>query len=329
MDEKQRRGLRAAVESGFDFLEGALESHGGWPEWRYDNTALVGERYIETPHPPVTNGYAVLALTACRHPRAPALIARTRDYLRSWMQYPGLWNYRRGFPPDVEDTAIGSLGVGPHPWARMGRLWGANISVMLSNRDGDGRFFTWMLKEGGPHNNVDAVVNANVLAYMGDHPETRDTERWIETVVADRREVEASPYYIEAVDLHFAMARATTVRECLFSRARPGLAARLLERLQAEEKLDDAMRTAQALSALDMLGCELDEATRSAGLAALLDTQLPDGSWPACLICREPTGWAAWAAAIGRPQHVAESWGFASEVLTTVFCVEALQRTLG
>lgn len=328
MNEKLLQATRAAVERGFDFVERVVAVHGAWPKWRYDNMELAGERYVEDPHPPITNALAVLALDACRHPRAAALAARTREFLASWMRYPGIWRYRRDLPADVDNVAMSALAVGPHPWLRMGRLWGANVGALLSNRDGEGRFLTWMLNEPGLDNNVDAVVNADVLAYIGDHPETRAAERWVETVLADGREVEDSPYYVDPLDLHFAMVRASCLREGLFGGLRPTLASLLLERLRGGEGADNPMRTAQALSGLDMLGAGLDEATRSSSLAALVESQLPDGSWPARLMWREPTGWAIWAEAIGRPQRVDESWGFASEAIATVFCIEAMERSL-
>ena len=93
MDRPMRQAARAAVERGFDFLErtvgsdaNALGSDGGWPFWRYATTELTGDREIE--YPPLVAGLGLLALDACHHPRAGALVARTRDFLRHWIRYP-------------------------------------------------------------------------------------------------------------------------------------------------------------------------------------------------------------------------------------------------
>ena len=329
MDERLRQTARAAVERGIGFLEEVVASNGGWPCWRYDDTGLAGGRHLE--YPPFAAALGSLALDACDHPGARTLVARTRDFLRSRMTYPGIWSYLPGMPPAVDDTAICALAVGPHPWLRMGRLWGRNLDVILSHRDGDGRFRAWMPGEDWPpglDNEVDAVVNANVLAYVGDHAETRAAQRWIEAVVADRSEADASPYYIEPVDLHFALARASRFRDGLFSELRPTLASRIVERLDADGGLGDPMRTAQALSALDMLFFDLDEATLAAVGERLLEAQRGDGSWPPCLAWKEPPGWAEWVAANEGPRHVRRPRGFASEAMTTAFCIEALQRSL-
>ncbi|MCY4505390.1 MAG: hypothetical protein OXG35_00300 [Acidobacteria bacterium] len=328
MDDRLRQAAGAAVERGIDFLEEVVASNGGWPCWRYDDTALVGDRHLE--YPPFAAALGLLALDACDHPGTRALVARTREFIRSFMQYPGIWSYP-GLPPSVDDTAICALAAGPHPWLRMGRLLGLNLDVMLSHRDGDGRFLLWMPGDDWPpglDNEVDAVVNANVLAYMGDHAETRAARRWLETVVADRREAEASPYYIEPVDLHFALARAGRFRDGIFSGLRPTLASRILERLDDDGGFGDPMRTAQALSALDMIVFDLDAAMLAAIVRSLVEAQRRDGSWRPCLAWKEPPGWAVWVAANEGPRHVRPPRGFASEAMTTAFCIEALQRSL-
>ena len=326
--EQPRQALRTAVERGLDFLRTVTAADGGWPSWRYADTGLTGDRDLE--FPPFTAALGALALHACRHSGASTLVAQTRDFVLKSMRYPGIWSYP-GVPPAVDDTAVCALAAGPHPWLRMGRLWGGNLDAMLAHRDDDGRFVVWMPDDDWPpglDNEVDAVVNANVLAYMGDHAGTRAAAHWVETVVADRCEVEASPYYIDPVDLHFAMARATRFRDGLFRQLRPTLANRIRERLQQEERIGDPMRTAQALSALDMLGAGLDAATRSASLATLLDSQRRDGSWPPCLAWKEPPGWGRYVALRERSRRPPPARGFASEALTTAFCIEAIDRAL-
>ena len=329
MDEGLRQAARAAVERGLDFLESVAAPNGGWPCWRYDNTGLAGGRHLE--YPPFAAALGSLALEACDHPKARTLVARTRDFLRSRMKYPGIWSYLPGMPPAVDDTAICALAVGPHPWLRMGRLWGRNLDVILSHRDDDGRFVAWMPGEDWPRgldNEVDAVVNANVLAYLGDRAETQAAQRWIANVVADRREADASPYYIEPVDLHFALARASCFRDGIFRELRPTLASRILERLDADGGCGDPMRTAQALSGLDMLAFDLDQAAVAELVERLIEAQRHDGSWQPCLAWKEPPGWADWVAANEGPAHVRPPRGFASEAMTTGFCIEAMQRSL-
>ena len=88
------------------------------------------------------------------------------------------------------------------------------------------------------------------------------------------------------------------------------------------------MRTAQALPALDMLAFDLDRSARSEVVGTLLETQRGDGSWSPCPAWKEPPGWADYVAANEGLQHALPPRGFASEALTTAFCIEGLERSL-
>ena len=328
MDQELREAARSAVQRGIEFLEGVVAPNGAWPSWRYDNTELAGERHLE--YPAFTAALGVLALDGCRNVRARALVARTREFIKSRMRYPGIWSYPT-LPPSVDDTAICALAVGPHPWLRMGRLWGPSLNAILAHRDSKGRFVLWMASQDWPpglENEVDAVVNANVLAYIGDHAETLAAQRWVESVVVDRREVNASPYYVAPVDLYFAMARATCYRDGLFGDLRPTLGSRILDYLDSAGGFGDPMRTAQALSALDMISVNLGGSARSTAVKMLLEAQRDDGSWPPCLAWKEPPGWSSYLAARESPQHARPPRGFASETITVAFCINAIERSL-
>ena len=85
------------------------------------------------------------------------------------MEYPGVWRYWPRIPPDVDDTALCSLAIGP----RALLLFYSNIERILSNRDAEGRFLTWMMGPGLPNFTPDLcpVVNANVISYLGNRPD--------------------------------------------------------------------------------------------------------------------------------------------------------------
>ena len=334
MERALRNAAHSVIESGFDFLDSHVAANGAWPCWLYEDIDLSGTRWRE--FPPFVAGLGVLALNNCDHAAAQPLIDRTRRFLLSCMQFPGVWSYSPVIPADTDCTAICSLAVGPHPWLRMGGLWGRNLEVILSQRDDEGKFRTripgrrW---RPGLVNDVDAVVNANVLAYVGQQAETRAARRWIETVVADQREAEDSPNYIEPLDLHFAIARASSYHKAMFSDLRPTLVSRLnkhlSERLDAHAGIRDPMRTAQASSALDMINCDVDEATTQAVVASLIEAQRGDGSWEPCLAWKDPHGLAVWGANQDPPKTQTRTQrGFGSEAITTAFCIEAISRSL-
>ena len=303
------RSVREAVALGLRFLQDAVDADGAWPVRRYANRELTGPGSAESP--PFVAGLGLLALRECDDPVAGLLRGRTRTYLHACMEYPGVWRYWPRLPPDVDDTAICSLAATPHLWLLLAR----NVELLVSCRDRAGRFRTWMA--GPDHvnsalNPADSVVNANVVAYLGDRPETRATQRWLATLVADGSERDlALRYYPYPIDLYVALARARSLAPPVFARLRPALTARILSCRQPEGGFGDVMRTAQALTALHRLrAADRVQVVRPA-LDPLLAAQRADGGWPECL---------AW---LGQP---GTTLGFGSEALTTACCVEALMR---
>ena len=297
----------SALGRGLDFLETAVEADGAWPSRRYDSHDLTGP--ARDNRTPFTPALGVVALDVCDDPRAEALRSRSRAFLYHHMEYPGVWRYWPHMPPDLDDTAMCSLAAGPHPWLLVGR----NLDRILSYRDHEGRFLTWMIAQDGPdadQNDVDSVVNANTIAWLGDHPDTRGAQRWIETLIEEHREAGSTPAYPEPMDLHVAVARASCTARPAFARLRPALVSRIMDGRKAGGDFGDVLRTAQALSALDMLGGWDHEESVRPSVERLIEAQRPDGSWPECL---------AWQAPL---------LGFASEALTTAFCIEALERFL-
>ena len=86
------------------------------------------------------------------------------------------------------------------------RLFFSNIERILSNRDAEGRFLTWMWEpdwSGLPQGlslppETCPVVNANVISYLGDRPETRAAQHWLATLIEERREAGQSRHYARA-----------------------------------------------------------------------------------------------------------------------------------
>ena len=227
------------------------------------------------------------------------------------MEYPGVWRYRSYLPPDLDDTAICSLAAAPHLWLLLGR----NVGRLLSSRDEQGRFRTWMEKPDGPsalYRGADAVVNANVIAYLGDRPETRAAQRWLHGLVeAPRGHDLALRYYPFPLDLYASLARASDLAPPAFASLRTLLKKRILACRDARGSFGDTLRTAQALTALDRLHADECTAVVPTAVQRLLAAQCPDGGWPECL---------AWLG------HPGSTFGFGSTVLTTACCIEALSR---
>src|SRR5690606_29704985 len=117
-------------------------------------------------------------------------------------------------PPDADDTACASMAV-----ALRGDDTSANVALLLANRDRAGRFFTWLI----PHRDrftprfwwavrdefrratrdrrqelwanseawpadVDGVVNANVVRYLGPGRAPAAAVGFVASIITDERE---------------------------------------------------------------------------------------------------------------------------------------------
>ena len=306
---------RESIRRGLGFLESTIDEKGAWHGIRFNVADPDIPRHFE--RPAFISAYCVLALEYCREARARSICATTRTYLASTIEYPGFWRYYRHLPQDLDSTTLSSLVIGTHPWMLLGR----NIPRMLANRDAEGRFMTWVLEQDEPdvvsrfRIEADPVVNANVIAYLGDRPETRDAQRWLETLITEGDLEGSSKWYPDEVAIHYATARAMTCAEPALGGLGPILADRVLGLRDGNGDFGNILQTAQAVSALHGVEC-LDRIDVKRQVERLIGSQREDGSWPELLAFGDQS--LKWGT-IGQ-------FGHGSESVTSAFCIEALER---
>ncbi|HEX2060982.1 MAG TPA: hypothetical protein VHK90_09595, partial [Thermoanaerobaculia bacterium] len=163
-------------------------------------------------------------------PEASSIRERALDFLLSEMEPRGLWKhwtrahaYHHQLPPDLDDTACASAAL-----ARAGRAFPDNRALLLRNRNRAGLFYTWKLTRTQLRHplvtlmffrstsakpfDVDAVVNANVLFYLGYLP---DVVAHLVDVLRTNRESVCDKWYENpfAVWYFFSRALRTTAPE--------------------------------------------------------------------------------------------------------------------
>ena len=309
------RAGRESIRRGLVFLESNLDKNGAWHCIRFNTADPDIPRHFE--RPPFVSALCVLALESCDETLARVMCAATKKYLIDTIEYPGFWRYYSHLPQDLDSTALCSLVIGSHPWILLGR----NVSRILDNRDEEGRFSTWVLEEGEP--NVvskfrlesDPVVNANVIAYLGDHPETKDAQRWLEALTTDGRLEGSSKWYPDTVAICYAIARAVIRVQPALDQLRPILADRILSQGDESGGFGNVLQTAQAVSALYNLG-SFETIDAKHHVESLINSQREDGSWPELLAFGDQ--FLKWGT-VGRIGH-------GSEAVTSAFCIEALAR---
>ena len=300
--------LKAARDRGLAWLDATIGADGRWPSRLMGASGQVQEEF-----PPFAAATGYLMLESCGASRAQALRARTQRHIERICEYPGLWRYWNNLPPDLDDTSVCSIVSASHIWIFLG----LNIEAILRYRDRDGRFRTWMVSPEdieAEWNEADAVVNANVIAYLGDRPQTRPAQRWIEELLRQGREAEALVYYSEPMDLYLAVARAARLAPPAFSNLRCLLIRRILDVVQPRRGGAAIMRLAQGVVALDTLGKVPEPAVLTHAATRIVEEQHAEGMWPTGNVWRRG------------PKYPVT---FRSVVLATASCIAAIEPLLG
>jgi hypothetical protein len=237
--------------------------------------------------------------------------------------------------PDLDDTAYISGVLRDH-----GIAVPDNRAVLLANRDRRGLFYTWFVARWPPPrsarlwgiaarrarhpllgralwattpafpSDVDGIVNANVLAYLGEGPWAAPVVERLVAVFRAGGEGCCDSWYRGPFTFYYAVTR-TRLRG--FDAIADELCARVRAAAADDGRIGRGpLDTALAVCALGNL--EAEPELRERACAWLSSSQADDGSWPP-----EPFYHAGPRLDPPRPH-----WG--SRELTTGFCAEALAR---
>ena len=317
-EESLARVGRESIVRGLQFLQSTVDENDAWHCVRFNVGDPSVPRHFE--RPPFISAFCVLALQRSKEPLAQALCAQTKTYIVKTMEYPGFWRYYRHLPLDLDSSSLCSMVINSHPWIGLGR----NLPRMLANRDNNGLFLTWVLSEEEPsvvapfRIEADPVVNANVIAYVGDVPATKKAQQWLKEMIEKGTNLEdASKWYPDPASIYYAIAR-TTLRVQLGSEEFPSLLAeRILSLRDEASEFKNVLQAAQAVVALHNIG-QLNQLGVKQQIANFIDSQQEDGSWPELLAFGDQS----------LRFGVVGQIGHGSESVTSAFCVEALECLL-
>lgn len=312
----------AAIAAGVAFLSGAQLPNGElpvktWrpaaPEWVHDPSIFATAL--------ITTSLGGLHGTESLRNRACAFIEAQRErhgVWRHWTRGHAQFHY---VPPDLDDTSVACVAL-----RQNGRPVPDNRALFVANRDDRGLFFSWISLRArwvpnaaywwislvhmlhpvysimfyfitpSERHDVDAVVNANVLHYLGRSKDTEAVVGYLLGILRETRETSCDKWYDSPFVVWYFFSRALRLAD-------EDAASIVLARLRSLEPQSALERALAICVQLDWNEPPDDDAIR-----ALLDAQLPSGAWPLAPFYKG-----------GRVR-----WG--SEELTTGFCIEALRR---
>lgn len=291
---------------------------------------------------PFPTALIVYCLSFSQDPVARSMIEKAVRFLKREKEWPGVWRYwtaghsrHFGIPPDLDDTACVSYVLRQNGH----RL--RNRGILLANRNREGLFHTWVVPRRGLRlsvaywcallstamkpacreaffseneaapDDVDGVVNANVLFYLGYSRRLRPVVDYLVRIVREGSEDRSDKWHTNPYTFHYAVSRLYARGVTALGTIRQEIVGRITRNMRVDGALGNELDTALALCSLINFGAPAPQLHRP--VAHLLKVQRPGGEWPRAVLYH------------GGPQRV---FGWGSEELTTGYCLEALERYL-
>jgi hypothetical protein len=310
----QDPAAQAAIEKGVAFLKENQLPHGEFRTLASPRQDFAGAEYDQSAFPTTLITYSINFLDI---PPAKQVLGKALGFLLREMHAPGFWSYwgassPRQLPIDSDTTSNAQVVL---------RLNGVvvpeNRERLLANRDEQGRFYTWLLDDslksvGGDYVpvdnyfNVNPVINANVLAFLGHSPATDAATRWVLSWFSPENRDFHCLWYLDRLCLYYAVSRAFHCGVTPFLDAREPIVESILLRMSAGERWS-ALQQAQAACTLLNFSVEIEQLQRL--IRALITSQGESGAWPASTM------------------YDGAGCFYGSEEMTTAFCLEALSRS--
>lgn len=330
--------LEQAIEQGIDFLH-AMQLPSGTFRIFVSTHPLLEENCV-----PDYSTFQTAQIGYCldftKSEKANEILRKVVRFLINEMQAGGVWRYSCSpnpdyLPPDVDDTSCISFLLKRH-----GISVPENTGVMLGNRDSRGLFYTWVLPrlrwtthisywrvalrqvlklrqlryffsmtECRP-GDVDAVVNANVLQYVGERPETRPLIRYLIRIIEQQAEETCDKYYGSRFNFYYYLSRIHAAGIRAFEPVGDTIVERIKSCAHAGGVIGDHILHT-ALAACALMDWKDHSIVLDNAIQAILRARNSSGGWQ-----KLPFYFSG--------ESKKRAWG--SEEITTGFCLEALSR---
>lgn len=295
--------LRDSIQRGLNWLGQEGQAGALFPSVRSRNAALTAGAVEHGAVFPVAVVLRSLGVLDARFACARIVQSATR-FLIGQRDVRGRWSYTRGgVEPDADDTAVClELTASQMPLSAKASC----VAQLMSSRDGEGRFLTWM-ETPAQDNVVDAVVNANVLCALGDGPALAPVTAYLSWCLGPGYGPERWPFYVDERSFLYSVARAIG--------RQPGCiadgSALLRDRLASLRPAAGALACAEQLAASVRCGA-LTFDKRASLAEQIMSQQDEHGGWPA-----QPYY-------VGPKVPTPPSYWFGGAAMTTALAVEAL-----
>jgi hypothetical protein len=287
-------------------------------------TSLIGYSLLQLRHIPEVNEI---------HEKAVGFLQYQSLRGGIWPNFPSWTQLFKICPPDVDNTSCASKLL-----QALDKPYPDNRKMLLLNREKSGRFYSWYTlrfnwvwnkdywllslrdwkypitalmfwhKVEAKRYDVDAVVNANVLFYLGLNEDTAGIIPYLIDVIEQQKEETCDLWYLNPFTIWYFFSR----NFLIVSTELDVIKAPIIARILAEKKEDGSIGLSildTALAIIALINSGYDGPEIDAGINFIVKKQGEFGDWP------------RWALYYGGPKKL-QCYG--SEETTTGFCIEAL-----
>jgi hypothetical protein len=352
-----RARLNAAISHALDFLYRSQLPYGEFKTYAARNKQFKNARFDSSPF---VTAWVLDCIGHWHGRRVKIMTTRALRFLRAEMEGPGVWRYwssrnptHDALPPDLDDTCCISCLLRQHQLE-----FPDNRKFILANRNPQGLFYTWLLPRAatsksiaralqplvspgasalwsiaGILDNVDWVVNANVLYYLGDCAETRAAIAYLVDCVRGKHPQVGVSFYPDSLTFYYLLSRAYATGVKSLAEIRDVITGRVLTLQNRRGSFGNELLTALAICTLLNFDKHPSATGKIAGInviarSALRDEAIsdfrPTDIWLQqavryLLTQQNKNGaWRRISAFLGPAPY------YGSEELTTALCIQAL-----
>lgn len=298
-----KKRINKAIEHGIDFLvENQLDS-GEFPTTAASTQQMNGGYLYNSPF---VTSFVLYSIKGLRHSKLNKMTEKALCFLLGEQENGGIWRthtkknpYHRDLklPPDLDDISAISYIL------KLYRVpFDDNNDLIRNNLNGTNQYLTWI--EPPFENEVDCVVNANVLLYLGENDPHICSH--INEVI--RENLAFSRWYPDKLSFYYIVSRAFENGITSLGNNKVTIIGEILSRQSIDGSFGNDLESAFALNILHNFHFAGDAV--ETGTNYLVDKQNTDGSWNLCVF------------------YSGFKMFYGSKALTTALALEALKKYL-
>lgn len=332
--------IEKAIYKGLLFLSKEQLSTGEFKSYRSTHPEM--KENCELDSSPFPSALICYCLSFSEDKSSKMMIVNAINFLKSEMTGNGVWRYwskqhpyHKNIPPDLDDmSCISSI-------LKKNKLFFPdNKKIFYANINSHGLFYTWItprfrfpknllhwrvvlketmkpinlyyfwkLNESNP-NDIDGVVNANILNYLGENQYTVPTINYLIDIVKTNKEAHCDKWYLDKYNFYYFLSKAYYSGIKSLEPIREDCIRKILLGINPNGKTGNNILET-ALATCSLLNFKSNSKTIPILINTIIKKQTTSGNWN-----KIPMYY-------GGPNKY---FGWGSKELTTAFCLEALIR---